>query len=175
MLHRAALSFLPGWAACTESSSRHQQNHENWASCLPSPSQVRDVPKEWNSRMQQYFGYQPPDDAKGCLQVCSSSAARTGPSELADPKRERRGGGGGGGARGGVGEGDVTVPPQPLVASLSTLMCYPSCSWTLVSSPTCVHQLFSPCAPPPAAHVPFPPQLSSGCALERRRFWLLSK
>jgi len=39
---------------------------------------VKDVPKEWNTRMQQYFGYQPQDDAKGCLQDVHWSAGAFG-------------------------------------------------------------------------------------------------
>jgi len=40
--------------------------------------QVKDIPAEWNKKMQQYLGYQPPDDAKGCLQDVHWSAGAIG-------------------------------------------------------------------------------------------------
>ena len=42
-----------------------------------SAVQVKDVPQAWNEKMQSYFGYQPPDDAKGCLQVLLLGAYST--------------------------------------------------------------------------------------------------
>ncbi|GFH24698.1 uncharacterized protein HaLaN_22542 [Haematococcus lacustris] len=42
---------------------------------LEGSIKVEDVPKEWNSRMEQYLGCTPPSDAQGCLQIYNKAAS----------------------------------------------------------------------------------------------------
>ena len=41
---------------------------------LDGKMEVKDVPKEWNKRMEQYLGCTPETDAKGCLQDVVSNS-----------------------------------------------------------------------------------------------------